>query len=240
MVLQLDIKATMYSLLMIDDDKTFCDLTARYLTVEGFKINVCHNPIEGLDRLSNKSFDLLLLDVMMPEMSGLDLLKEIRSKSKLPIIICTALEDDTNEIVGLETGADDYLKKSAHPRVMLAKINSVLRRAHDNFEVEDGLKIHHFDDIVINLKERTVKILDESIDLTVSEFNILSYLIKTPHEPKSKKAISEDVLGKKITMHDRSIDTHISRLRTKLGNRPNKTARIKTIQGYGYQWNMDD
>lgn len=230
----------MYSILMIDDDKTFCDLTVRYLAVENFKVTVCHDPIQGVQRAVTEAFDLLLLDVMMPEANGLDLLDDIRKKSTLPVIICTALEDDINEIVGLETGADGYVKKCTHPRVLLAKINSVLRRSNDDFKLSGNEKTLSFDNLDINLKERIVRVDGELVELTVSEFNILAFMIKNPFEPKSKKEITQKVLGKKMTAHDRSVDTHISRLRTKLGNRPNKTARIKTIQGFGYQWNKDD
>lgn len=225
---------------MIDDDVTFCELTNRYLTVEGYRVTLCHKPHEGLKSAQTGSFDLILLDVMMPQISGFDVLAELRKISTIPVILCTSLDEDVNEIVGLETGADDYVKKSAHPRVLLAKINAVLRRANDEFKLEGNAKTLVFDDVEINTSARTVMVNEKHIELTVSEFNILAYIIQTPSEPKSKQEISEKALGKKITPHDRSVDTHISRIRNKLGNRPNKTARIRTIQGFGYQWNTDD
>lgn len=229
----------MYSILIIDDDHTFCDLTARYLKVEGFKVTVCHEPQEGFDKLNNEPFDLILLDIMLPKESGFDLLTKIREYSTTPVVMCSALAEDIHEIVGLESGADDYVKKSAHPRVMLAKINSVLRRSNNDFVTSDSLKKFCFENLEIDLSKRLVMVDEKKIDLTTTEFNVLVYLIDAVEEPKSKKNISLNVLGKKLTPHDRSVDIHISRLRAKLGNRPNKTARIKTVQGFGYQLNTD-
>ncbi len=230
----------MHNILLIDDDVAFCDLAARYLNIEGFEVQVANTAEAGLKILKEQYFDLVLLDVMLPEKCGFDSLGLIRQESAVPVIMYSALTEDINEIIGLETGADGYVKKSSHPRVLTAKIHSVLRRATTEFQGNKEDLIINYDEIEINSSKRLVHQAGCLIDLTPTEFNLLSYLFKKIGQVVSKKELSLKVLGKTLGPHDRSVDTHVSRLRSKFSLEKDNSLFIHTIQGVGYRISNND
>lgn len=230
----------MQHILLIDDDLPFCDLTSRYLTVEGFDVQVANTAQQGFKIFKESAFDLVLLDVMLPEECGFDILNLIRQESFVPIIMYSALTEEINEIIALESGADGYVKKSSHPRVLTAKIHSILRRSKTVLQKKQVESIIVYDDIQMNQTKRLVYQADCLIDLTQTEFNLLSYLLQHIDQVISKKELSLQVLGKKLGPYDRSIDTHISRIRSKFNIGENGMSFITTIQGVGYRISCND
>lgn len=167
----------MINILMIDDDEQFCELTSRYLQIEGFQAHVCHDRQSGLKALNNQMFDVALLDVMLPNDSGYSILEELREHSTVPVIIYSALGDDINEIIGLETGADAYVKKDSQPRLLIAKIHSVLRRSQTEFQRKKQDKIVVSNELEMNCTKRQVRKEGELLNLTAAEYNILECLM---------------------------------------------------------------
>ena len=223
----------MSKVLIIDDDLELCDLLEEFLISEDFQINVANNGFDGIESVKQNRPDLVVMDVMMPKLNGFDALKQLRaSHSALPVIMLTARGDDIDKILGLELGADDYLSKPFNPRELSARIKAILRRSSakeltssENYSVED---------ISINSASRQVFIEDYEVELTTAEFELLNLLLKFAGEVCTKKTLTEQGLSKKLEMHDRSIDMHISNLRKKLGEKSDGSIRIKTVRGIGY------
>ncbi|MDX1381668.1 MAG: response regulator transcription factor, partial [Xanthomonadales bacterium] len=197
-------------------------------------VRLAHDGLEALNELRKPGLDLVVLDVMMPEVSGLDVLKELRQESRLPVIMLTARGDDMDRILGLELGADDYVPKPCNPRELLARIRAVMRRAHG--PAEHGLI--HVDDLELNQGNRTLRMAGESVDLTSTEFSILLALLQHRGEVVSKRDLYLSALGREPVPHDRSVDMHVSNLRRKLGPDPAGENRIETIRGIGYQYRV--
>jgi len=224
----------MNKVLIIDDDEELCELVTEYLTVEGFETEAVHDGESGLERAVSGDYDLAILDVMLPKMNGFDVLRNLRGQSKLPVLMLTARGDDTERIVGLEIGADDYLPKPFNPRELLARLRAILRRigpeGGDNISVE---KIN-VDDLEISASSRSVKLGGGEVSLTSVEFDLLSELLREAGRIVKKDALSENVLERSLSPYDRSLDMHISNLRKKLGMSPDGSDRIKTIRSVGY------
>jgi DNA-binding response OmpR family regulator len=222
----------MEQLLIVDDDVELCDLLAEYLSTEGFHVEVVHNGEEAVKHLLSGSVDLMILDVMMPKMNGFETLREVRKNHQTPVLMLTARGDDIDRIIGLEMGADDYMSKPCNPRELVARIRAILRRSQNTSAVNDQpLRVG---DIELFPGERKVICRDQLIDLTGTEFNVLAELLKNAGQVVSKKQLTENVLGRKLTQYDRSMDMHISNIRKKIGNYPDQTTRIKSIRGMGY------
>jgi two-component system response regulator CpxR len=180
-------------------------------------------------------FDMAILDVMLPKMNGFDVLRSLRKESNLPVLMLTARGDDMERIVGLEIGADDYLPKPFNPRELVARLKAILRRVNDGRQGEDDLaeKIE-IDDLELSSSSRSVKLSGEEINLTSVEFDLLRALLKDAGTVIRKEDLSENVLDRKLSPFDRSLDMHISNLRKKLGLRADGSERIKTIRSVGY------
>ncbi len=223
----------MNKVLIIDDDEELCELVTEYLSVEGFETEAVHDGAAGLKRAEAGEHDLAILDVMLPKMNGLDVLRELRQTSKLPVLMLTARGDDMERIVGLEIGADDYLPKPFNPRELVARLRAILRRTAG--EDADGLpeKVT-VDDLELSPTARAVKLGGEDLPLTSVEFDLLAALLRDAGNVVKKEDLSERVLERELSPYDRSLDMHISNLRKKLGGRADGSERIKTVRSVGY------
>lgn len=224
----------MNRILIIDDDEELCELVSEYLAGEGFQTEAVHDGESGLQQALSNEYDLVTLDVMLPKKNGFDVLRELRRTSKVPVLMLTARGEDTERIVGLETGADDYLAKPFNPRELVARLRAILRRIETPLE-EDKLKV---DDVEIQISARSVVKNGEDLTLTSVEFDLLKELLKHAGKVIKKEDLSETVLERKLSPFDRSLDMHISNLRKKLGVRDDQSERIKTIRSVGYIYTL--
>jgi two-component system response regulator CpxR len=213
-----------------------CELVSEFLTVEGFTVVSVHDGTEGLRRAASDEFDLVTLDVMLPGCDGFEVLRKLRRSSQIPVLMLTARGDDTERIVGLESGADDYLAKPFNPRELVARIRAVLRRTQneDEHDAAQPEKIN-LDDLEISVSARSARRAGEDLNLTSVEFELLVALLKDAGRIVKKEDLSRKVLERDLSPFDRSLDMHISNLRKKLGRREgDEEERIKTIRSVGY------
>jgi DNA-binding response OmpR family regulator len=224
----------MNKVLIIDDDEELCDLVSEYLTVEGFETTAVHDGETGLTRALSGEFDLAILDVMLPKINGFDVLKNLREKSGMPVLMLTARGDDMERIVGLEIGADDYLPKPFNPRELVARLRAVLRRASSEDSRSASPEKIIIDDLDLSASSRSVKRDGEELPVTSVEFDLLSALLREAGKVVKKEDLSENVLERRLSPYDRSLDMHISNLRKKLGPRADGSERIKTVRSVGY------
>lgn len=227
------------TILFIDDDERIQDLLKDYFSKNSFNIRSALTGRDGINILqqSDEHVDIVVLDLMLPEMDGFETLRTIRDFSDIPIIMLTARDDETDRIVGLEMGADDYLHKPFNPRELLARIKVVLRRVQkqDSMPNSDPEEIVSMG-ICVNPLTRQVKHNDKEIFLSTVEFDILSALIASKGQVISRDRLMTLARGRDFEAFDRSIDVHISRIRKKIEVDPAKPERIKTIWGKGYLW----
>lgn len=221
-------------ILVIDDDVELCGLVSEYLAPEGFQVEAVHDGKTGLDRALNGNYLLIVLDVMLPNMNGFDVLRNIRDKSRIPVLLLTARGEDVDRIVGLEIGADDYLPKPFNPRELVARIRAVLRRtspgsAPDN--VPEAVKVG---DVELDPATRIVRQNGKALELTSVEFNLLEVLLREAGRVVTRERLVDSVLSRKFSPFDRSIDMHVSKLRKKLGDSEAGDDHIKTVRGVGY------
>jgi len=218
-------------ILMIDDDRELGEMITDFLAADHLDVTTTHTGEAGIEAFGAGAYDLLILDIMMPGISGLDVLKKIRHKSNIPVIMLTARGDDVDRIIGLEFGADDYLPKPFNPRELLARIKAILRRAQPPADSEEVLELGE-----IRLDTRTHKaaVGDNELRLTGTEFEILKCLLETPGKVVNKERLSERALGRRLLPYDRSVDTHISNLRGKLEKAGNRNETIQNQRGVGY------
>lgn len=218
--------------LVVDDDVRLLELLKDFLSSFGYSVSTATRPSAALEALK-KNPDLVILDVMLPEMSGFDLCKEIRKTSQVPIVMLTARGDLTDKVVGLELGADDYMPKPFEPRELVARIQTILRRtqAHQQPQERSVLKFH---DLEILLDSRNVKLSGELLDFSTLEFDVLCLLAQKPGQPLSRDQIMETLRGSNWTAFDRSVDVLLSRIRQKLKDDPKHPRFIKTVWGFGY------
>jgi two-component system response regulator CpxR len=224
----------MNKILIIDDDEELCELVSEYLTVEGFETESVNDGEEGLRRARTGDYDLAILDVMLPKMNGFEVLRNLREKSKMPVLMLTARGDDMERIVGLEIGADDYLPKPFNPRELVARLRAILRRVNVEDSAEAAPEKIKVDDLEISSRSRAVRIDGKEVSLTSVEFDLLTALLRNAGHIVKKEDLSEKVLERKLSPFDRSLDMHISNLRKKLGPRNDGGDRIKTIRSVGY------
>jgi two-component system response regulator CpxR len=218
----------MHKILIIDDDEELCELVSEYLNVEGFEVEAVHDGASGLHEALRENHDLVILDVMLPKKNGFDVLRGLREKSQIPVLMLTAKGDDMERIVGLEIGADDYLPKPFNPRELVARLRAILRRAQNETNGNLAEKLET-DDLEVSVAARSAKRNGEEIPLTSVEFDLLVVLLRNIGNVVKKEDLSLQVLERKLSPFDRSLDMHISNLRKKLDNE-----RIKTIRSVGY------
>ena len=224
-------------LLVIDDDAELCQLVADYLGPMGFKVESSNLGAEGAERAVSESWQAIILDVMMPDVDGFEVLRRIRAKSKVPVVMLTGRGDEVDRVVGLELGADDYLPKTFSSRELLARLRAVLRRAGWVSETapEPLMKEIIVGPLRINAEAHTAVLNDEALSLTPAEFGLLLSLAKARGRVKTREQLIEEVADREWDVFDRAIDMHISTLRKKLGDDPKEPRFIKTVRGYGYQ-----
>lgn len=230
----------MAKLLLVDDDLELIELLAELLVLEGFTIETASNGEQALSKL-DISYDMVLLDVMMPVMDGFETLKRIREKFSLPVLMLTARGENTDRVVGLELGADDYLPKPFNDRELVARIKAILRRTNlnktalkENSHSIAKNKSLSFEDITLDLGLQQAMYKGQSLDLTISEFALLEILVRNPGVVISRELLSIEALGKRILPFDRAIDVHMSNLRKKLPPRDNQLPWFRTLRGRGY------
>lgn len=223
-------------ILVIDDDAELCELVSEYLESEGFEIDTEGSGDHGADRALESDYDLIILDVMLPGINGFEALRRIRSQSNVPVLMLTARGDDVDRIVGLEIGADDYLPKPFNPRELVARIHAILRRssAHANADAAALNEKVAIGDIQLDKGSRTVTRDNNPIHLTAMEFDVLEVLLRNAGRVVERENLVEQVLDRKYSPYDRSIDVHISNLRKKLGHEVDGMERIKSVRQIGY------
>jgi two-component system phosphate regulon response regulator OmpR len=225
--------------LIIDDDDRLRKLLKEYLEDNGFNIIELADGSSVLKKISSESPDIIILDIMLPGKDGLEVLREIRRDHATPIIMLTAKGEDTDRIVGLELGADDYLPKPFNPRELLARIKAILRRAaggdKNDLPRKDKLLIKA-GGLVLNRAKQTVYMEGNEFELSSAEFQILEVLMKNPNNVLSRDQLMNLARGKEFMAFDRSIDVHISKLRSKLERDPRSPEKIKTVWGSGYMF----
>ncbi|MEM9531704.1 MAG: response regulator [Pseudomonadota bacterium] len=224
------------NVLMIDDDVSLTGLFGEFLETEGgFKFTACHDGEAGVAAALGQPYDIIILDVMMPKLSGFNVLKAIREVSDTPVIMLTARGDDLDRILGLEIGADDYVPKPCNLRELVARIRAILRRVSGSPEGgrADASRIQ-VGDLRLESGSQSVYRGEELVNLTATEFRVLESLVRAAGEVVSKDTVAREALGRRIMPYDRSVDAHIAQLRKKLGPLPNGMQRIKTQRGRGY------
>ncbi|HEY1463226.1 MAG TPA: response regulator transcription factor, partial [Terriglobales bacterium] len=221
-------------ILVIDDDVELCGLVSEYLAPEGFQVEAVHDGKTGLDRALNGSYLLIVLDVMLPQMNGFDVLRNIRDKSRIPVLLLTARGEDVDRIVGLEIGADDYLPKPFNPRELVARIRAVLRRTSPGGAADDVPEAVKVGDVELDPATRVVRQNGKALELTSVEFNLLEVLLREAGRVVTRERLVDSVLSRKFSPFDRSIDMHVSKLRKKLGDSEAGDDHIKTVRGVGY------
>ncbi|MCK4235327.1 response regulator transcription factor [candidate division WOR-3 bacterium] len=220
------------TILIIDDDEKLNNLLTDYFSEFGFKVTSVIHPEDGLQILKRELPDIIILDIMLPDMDGFEVCKEIRKAYSVPIIMLTARGEVTDRIVGLELGADDYLPKPFEPRELVARVQSVLRRSSEDTKSE----IIKCGKLVVDMKKHSVLLDGEDVDLTTMEFKILVLFVRNPGRVFTRDRIMDSIRGIEWEAFDRSIDVLISRLRQKLNDDPKKPLFLKTIWGTGYKF----
>ncbi len=221
--------STRPSILLIDDDRELCQLLATYLSEEGFALEARHDYASGLERTRSDTHAMAVLDVMLEGRSGLDLLRELRTFSDLPVLMLTARGNDIDRIVGLEMGADDYLAKPFNPRELVARIRAILRRPVSMRRI----RVISEGELTIDVAARSVTMDGVEIEVTTTEFALLEILVRHAGTVVSRETLSRAVLDRSFSPFDRSLDVHVSHLRKKLADR-SPHLRIKTVRNHGY------
>ncbi|MFV8853935.1 response regulator transcription factor [Serratia fonticola] len=222
-------------ILLVDDDLELGTMLSEYLTAEGFNASLVLTGKAGVDGALSGDYTAMILDIMLPDMSGIDVLREVRKKSRLPIIMLTAKEDNIDRVIGLEMGADDYVPKPCYPRELVARLRAVLRRFEEQPEAVDKVSTLKFNELTLNPSTRSSAWQGKAFDLTASEFNLLELLLRSPERVVSKDELSEKGLGRPREAYDRSVDVHISNIRQKLGALTDNRLSIETVRSIGYR-----
>lgn len=217
---------------MVDDDTELVDLVSQYLRREGFAVDAVHDGESGVDRALSGEYALVVLDVMLPGIGGFEVLRRIRATSAIPVVMLTARGDELDRVLGLETGADDYLPKPFSSRELVARIRAVLRRGETRVVEDDG--VIRVGDVELEGAARAVRRGGEPVDLTAAEFDLLELLMRSAGEVVSRDEIARKVLDRPLLPLDRSIDVHVSNLRKKIGPASDGNERIKTVRSVGY------
>ncbi|MET4025890.1 DNA-binding response OmpR family regulator [Marinobacter sp. MBR-99] len=221
--------------LLIEDDDELRELLARYLTNQGFTVREAANGRDGLALALGQDCDIVVLDIMLPDINGLDVLRELRGQTHLPVILLTARGDETDRIVGFEVGADDYIPKPCNPRELVARLQALLRRiAWDQKSDVDATRT--YGDLRVEPGQRRIYQDDAPLELTATEYEVLQVLLAHAGSVVRKTDLMQWALGRRLEAYDRTLDMHISNLRKKLGN--DDPPRIETVRGLGYSYRV--
>jgi len=220
------------SILLVDDDRELCAMLAEYLGREGFTVGAVHDGAQGVDAVRERPPALVVMDITMPVLDGFDALRTIRGFSRVPVLMLTARGDELDRIVGLEIGADDYLPKPFNPRELVARVRAILRRGQAAGEHDLAALV--VGDLRLDPGARSLYRDGTPVEITATEYSVLEVLMHHPGVLVGKEDLSRQALGRALMPFDRSLDTHISNLRRKLGAAPGGGPRIKTLRGRGY------
>ena len=229
----------MYNVLIADDNLQIVSILKEYCKKNNFNVTLAHDGEETLEKIRNNKFDIVLLDIMMLKKNGFDVCKEVRTFSNVPIIMITARGEDFERIMGLETGADDYIVKPFSPGEVIARIHAILRRVIPNENISQE-KIFSYDNLTINLSDFTVKINDENVSLTKKEIELLWLLSTNRNKVFTRENLLDSIWGYDYFGDSRTVDSHIKRLRAKLDNYEHESWNIKTIWGVGYKFDIQE
>lgn len=220
----------MHHLLLIEDDQEISELLSRLLSSDGHQISQAFDGDTGLQKALEESFDLIILDIMLPGKDGLEVLKELRKHKSTPVLMLTARGDDIDRIIGLEMGADDYLPKPFNPRELQARLKAILRRVSLDQQSPENIEDIHYGPLTLSPQRREVCINHQPVALTSTEFTLTYYLLQHQGKAIDKNTLTQETLGRDLSRYDRAIDMHVSNVRRKLEN----ALMIKTIRGIGY------
>ena len=223
--------------LVIEDDKEVSQLIRLYLAQAGYRVMTAEDGLSGLLMALEDSPDIVLLDLNLPDMDGIEVCQNVRKQSEVPIIMVTARVEEDDRLTGLDLGADDYVSKPFSPRELVARVNAVLRRTNKAVEKREtaGSQINA-GDVVIDLDRRSATVLGDEIEVTPTEFRLLAYFIEGYGRTVSREQIIENVFGYDFSGYDRTVDTHVSNLRKKLEAANPDKQHLKTMYGVGYRF----
>jgi two-component system, OmpR family, response regulator len=225
----------MTKILLIDDDVKLTALLRDYMQADGFSVHVESEGTGGVASALSGDYSLAVLDVMMPQLNGLEVLRRIRQTSTLPVLMLTARGDDVDRITGLELGADDYVPKPTTPRELVARIRAILRRTQSAPAGETASAAIASGNLKMWPEQRRAEWLGQALKLTSTEFNLLEVLLRNVGRPVGKNELSERALGRPLARHDRNIDVHVSSIRRKLGTLADGRPLIQAVHRLGYQ-----
>lgn len=228
-------------ILVVDDEDKIRSIVRMYFTKEGFGIEEAANGKEALERFKAEKYDLIILDIMMPDIDGWTVCREVRAKSSVPIIMLTAKGEEVDRIVGLEMGADDYVVKPFSPRELLARVKAVLRRSarnRDNGDNQENINGDTKVSVEINTETRSVTVCGQPVSLTVKEFDLMCYMSRHPGRAYTRDELLQGVWGFDYYGDTRTVDTHVNRLRDKLNKVPGCPDIIRTVWGVGYKYEV--
>ncbi len=222
-------------ILLVDDDVELGTMLSQYLIAEGFETQLALTGSAGIQGALSGDYSAMILDIMLPDMSGTDVLRQVRQNSRLPVIMLTARGDNIDRVIGLEMGADDYVPKPCYPRELVARLRAVLRRVEERPVVADKKEPLMLGDLMLDPATRASEWQGRTLELTASEFNLLQLLMRAPDRVVSKDELSEQGLGRRREAYDRSIDVHISNIRQKLTALTAESITIETVRSIGYR-----
>jgi DNA-binding response OmpR family regulator len=223
-------EARMDRLLLVEDDVELSEILTEYFAAEGFDVESAHDGVRGLERARSGEHAIVILDLLLPGLRGLDVLRQLRTDSNIPVLILTARGEDVDRIVGLELGADDYLAKPFNSRELMARVRAILRRARPQ---DAGTRID-VGDVTLDPVTRQAWRDGHPLSLTMAEFVLLEAFLRHAGQVLSRERIAEQVLGRRLASFDRSIDVHVSNLRKKLGDATGTREHIRAVRGEGY------
>jgi two-component system OmpR family response regulator len=219
-------------ILVVDDEKKIVEILKAYLEREGYRVSVAYDGRAALDSVHSNPPDLMILDLMLPEVSGWDVCRELCRSLDLPVIILSARDDTTDKILGLELGADDYITKPFEPKEVVSRVKAVLRRSESRTASKNGLKVG---DLVIDIDKRLVQRAETRIELTPIEFDLLRVMAENPGRVFSRMQLLDKVQGDAYEGYERTIDSHIKNLRKKIELDPEHPLYVITVYGIGYK-----
>jgi len=224
-------------ILVVDDDRHIVDLVRLYLERDGYQVLVAYDGLEALKLARQRRPDLIVLDLLLPEVDGLDVCRILQTESKVPIIMLTAKTTEEDKLIGLELGADDYVTKPFSPRELVARVRAVLRRVGQ--EAPQGPPEMHFAGLVIDRRSHEVRVRGEAVSLTPTEFRLLEVLAGEPGRAFTRLELLDRVFGYDFEGFERTIDVHVKNLRKKIEQDPRQPTYVQTVYGVGYKFSED-
>jgi two-component system alkaline phosphatase synthesis response regulator PhoP len=221
-------------ILVVDDDPKIVDLIRLYLEKDGYRVFVAYDGLQALELARQKRPDIILLDLMLPEMDGLEVCRILQAESEVPILMLTARVTDEEKLIGLEAGADDYVTKPFNPREVVARVRAVLRRTDPT--PSPGTTGMQFADLVIDCRSHEARMEGQVVDLTPTEFRLLEVLAREPGRVFTRVELLDRVFGYDFDGFDRTVDAHVKNLRKKIERDPKRPAYVKTVYGVGYKF----